>query len=233
MPKVTVLLTSYNRPRMLGRAVDSVLAQTLADFELIVLDDNSPPGSGVHAVLAGCRDPRLWVLQSRVRDEDRARTTRYAVMINRGLGAAEGEYVTYLCDDDYYRPPRLQVLAAALDANPAWPVVYGPQLIVNADGTHLGVRPANVVLDDAAYLVDHCSVMHRRALAAQVGGWDTDPEGRAVGDARFWRRLNQAGHKFYPAGGEPLDVNVHHPGAIGQPLTDDQLIADRLAGRLI
>jgi spore maturation protein CgeD len=231
MPKVSVLLTSYNRGAMLSRAIASVLTQDMRDFELLLLDDNSPGGSYTRQVIGRQADPRIWVLQSRIRDADRALTARYAVMINQGLALASGDYITYLCDDDFYLPHRLARLAGALDANPAWSVVYGPQLITDQHGTRLAVRPADEVLHEAAYRVDHCSVMHRWQAARDAGGWDTDPDGLAVGDARFWARLNQAGYPFYPVPGDPLEVSVRHPGTLTQ-VPDEQLIYDRLSGKL-
>lgn len=235
-PRVSVLLTSYNRHAYLREAVESVLAQTFTDFELLILDDNSPPADGVPGYLATLDDPRVWVLSSRVPAGQRANSTRYAVMLNRGLALARGDLISYLCDDDWYLRERLAAMVAALDASPGVAVVYGPQLMMAHEGQTLrliGTRPADRILADPEWQVDHASVMHRAAAGRDAGGWDEDPDGARVGDARFWRRLVQAGHMFHPVLGPPLDVHRYHPGALGGMMADDQVKADRLAGRII
>lgn len=235
-PRVTVLLTSYSRLGYLQDAVNSVLAQTFTDFELVVLDDNSPAASGVPAYLATLTDPRVWVLSSRVPDLERAASTRYAVMLNRGLALARGDLISYLCDDDWYLPGRLAAMVAALDANPGQCVVYGPQLMIEDDGTGtrlIGTRPADRILADPEWQVDHASVMHRAHAGRDAGGWDEHPDGARVGDARFWQRLVRAGHMFYPVLGPPLDVHRYHPGALGGMMASDQVKADRQAGRIV
>ena len=231
-PLVTVLLTSYNRAAMLCEAVTSVLCQTMDDFELIVLDDNSPRGSGVAKVLAKLRDERAWLLQSRIPDGRRSEHARYAVMINRGIRLARGKYLAYLCDDDLYLPEHLAALTGFLEANRQATVAYGPQ-IVRFPGKPDLLRPADNVLRDAAFLVDHCSVVHRRQIAGLDGGWDESADGQELGDAKFWRKLTDAGHQFYPVPGEPLTIHRHHPGTLTGPLSDDQIRADRMAGRLV
>lgn len=108
-PLVSVVLTTYNRASLLVRAVRSVLAQTLGDFELIVVND---AGEDVAALLAGFADPRVvHVCHAVNRGQGAARNT--------ALRLARGEYVAYLDDDDQYYPEHLETLAAALAAGRA------------------------------------------------------------------------------------------------------------------
>lgn len=220
-PQVSVLLTSYNRAAMLREAIGSVRAQTFQDFELIILDDNSAPGSGVPEVLAGYwGQPGIRIYKSGVADHERKLRTRYAVNINTGLTIARGAYITYLCDDDLYLPRRLEVMVARLDEGDC-DVVYGWQRL-DEDGRQKALRPAERVLDRAACVVDHSSVMHTAAAARAVGGWDEDPFYWRQGDAAFFQRLNAAGYLFHPVGSmdEPLDVHRYHAmtvGALGPP----------------
>jgi glycosyltransferase involved in cell wall biosynthesis len=98
-PAFSVILTTHDRPQMLAEAIDSVLSQTLHDFELVVVDDAShPPAVGV-------ADPRVRVLR-------RARNGRPAAARNSGLDVAKGHYVCFLDDDDLYLKDRL---ATAVD----------------------------------------------------------------------------------------------------------------------
>ena len=134
MTAVSVLLTSYNRSRFLPQAVQSVLGQTMSDWELIILDDcSSDPG--VAAYLGTIwHHPQVIIYKSAVAEDERAATCRYAAQINTGLKLASGRDVTYLCDDDWYAPRRLEVMAAKLDANPAIGVVYSKQMVTDESG---------------------------------------------------------------------------------------------------
>ena len=165
MPKVTVILTSYNKPGMVGKAIESVLSQTFKDFELIICDDNS--NDETKAVIRSyMSDPRLVYLQSNVKEEARREKCRYAFMINQALNIAKGEYITYLCDDDIFYPKRLKIMSRVLDEDTEKNIVYGKQKIVRLSGRILGVttgiRETVGVTWDAGGKVDHNSIMHRK-----------------------------------------------------------------------
>jgi spore maturation protein CgeD len=219
-PLISCLLTSYNRPLMLAEAIESVLAQTMQDFELIILDDNSGDPGVAEVISRHWHDPHTAVIKSSVTWEERLLTARYATMINLGLAAARGRYITYLTDDDLYLPRRFEVMAAALDAGRD--VVYGSQQIAEEgpDGwRYVTTRHAHRPLTQAACVVDHCSVMHTAEAAAAAGGWDDAPEHWPQADARFWERLNGAGYVFWPVD-EVTDVHRLHArtvGALGGP----------------
>jgi glycosyltransferase involved in cell wall biosynthesis len=98
-PLISVVLPTYNRASMLAVAVQSVLAQTFADLELIVVDDGSTdetPG-----VLEAIADPRLVRLRS---DQQRGA----AVSRNAGIGAARGEFLAFQDSDDEWLPGKLE-----------------------------------------------------------------------------------------------------------------------------
>lgn len=210
-PAVSVLLTSYNRPRYLRQAVESVLDQTMTDWELIILDDSSGD-PGVTAYLAEIwRHPQVIVHKSRVREEDRAAACRYAVQANTGLKLAAGQHVTYLCDDDWYAPERLQVMSAMLDTHPHLGVVYSRQAVTDEAGNVQHERSFGEVVADAYCQVDHSSVMHTAEAGRKAGGWDESAEHWSIGDAVFWRRLHAAGYSFHLAPGDgPLDYHRDH-----------------------
>lgn len=107
--KVTVLMTLYNKGPWVEDAVKSVLAQTYADFELLVVDDASSD-DGLDRVRA-IADPRIRILESSV-------NTGRANAANRGYDAAIGEYVAVLDADDLMHPERLGKQVAFLDAHP-------------------------------------------------------------------------------------------------------------------
>lgn len=212
-PRVSVLLTSYNRPAMLAEAIESVLAQTYEDYELIILDDNSSDPGVRNLLVTYWAHPKIRLYKSNVADAERKERVRYAVLANTGLRLAEGEYVTYLCDDDLYLPWRLQVMAARLDAGDCT-AVYGGQRC-ERDGIIVGMRPSAGVLDHPLCVVDHSSVMHTRTAGLAVDGWDEDPANWDRADGVFWERLTAAGHLFHPVG-ELTDVHRFHSASVSE-----------------
>ena len=130
-PAVSVLLTSFNRPAFLQQAVESVLAQTMTDWELLILDDASAD-PGVTDYLRTVWDhPQVIVHKARVSPDDRPHACRYAVNANTGLRLATGRHITYLCDDDWYAPRRLEVMSGMLDADPDLGVAYSWQAVTD------------------------------------------------------------------------------------------------------
>lgn len=112
MPLVSIILPTCDRPALLPRAVASVFAQTETDWELLLVDNNhrEPP-------LAGWAVVQTWLADPRVRLVHPASAQNAAVARNAGLAAARGEWVTYLDDDDAYRPAKLaRQLALALES---------------------------------------------------------------------------------------------------------------------
>ena len=223
LPRVTVVLTTWNRPKWAELAIESVLTQTFQDFELLILDDNSNDPQQLQMLHRYGGHPKCTVARTKVAPADRMKKVRYAVLANVGLKMARGEYLTYLCDDDYYMPRRLEKMVARLDKGDEAKVVYGSQRIFN-NGMETGVRKATQILDDAYCKVDHSSVMHVTQIARDVGGWDTDPSWWMVADAVFWRRLNKAGYKFYPIP-DVLDCHRLHQGSVQFQLSAGKTLA--------
>ncbi len=114
MPKVTVLIPFYNRAAYLRSAIDSVLAQTLADFELLAIDDGSTDDSAT--IVAGYRDPRIRLLRNPY-------NLGIPAIRNLGVEQARGAYLAFLDIDDYALPRRLARQVAFLDANPDYAAV--------------------------------------------------------------------------------------------------------------
>ncbi len=115
-PRVSVVVPVYNRVEFLREAIESVLAQTYRDLELVLIDDGSTE-PGVTDVLAGYRgDPR-------VRLERNARNQGIARVHNQSLDLARGEYVAALDSDDVALPRRLARQVAFLDAHPDFALV--------------------------------------------------------------------------------------------------------------
>ena len=109
MPTFSVVICTYNRADRVGRAITSVLRQTLEDFELIVVDDGSVDGTG--GVVGAIDDPRLRYVY---RDNGGLSAAR-----NTGVASASGRYVTFLDDDDEVLPRWLEMMEGALAGDDA------------------------------------------------------------------------------------------------------------------
>lgn len=116
MPTVSVVIPTFNRADILPRAIDSVLAQTESDFELLVVDDGSTDDT--QAVLDAYDDPRLRV-------EAHGTNRGGNVARNTGIEHARGTYVAFLDSDDEWLPTKLELQLAALDdRSDAWVGAY-------------------------------------------------------------------------------------------------------------
>ena len=115
MPKVTVVIPTFNRAQLVTHAIDSVLAQTFQDFELIVVDDRSTDNTA--EILRSKYGERITLVSSEVKFLPIARNT--------GIKLAKGEYIALLDDDDYWYPTKLEKQVALLESSsPAIGLIY-------------------------------------------------------------------------------------------------------------
>ena len=112
IPRVSVIIPTYNRASMLTRAADSVLAQTFRDFELLIVDDCSADETPDVVADVVNADPR-------VRSFRHNRNRGIAATRNTGIANARGEYVAFLDDDDEYLPTKIEKQVKRLDASDA------------------------------------------------------------------------------------------------------------------
>lgn len=103
MPRFSVIVPCYQVEEYLAECLDSVLAQSCADFELITVDDRSPDGCGAILDEAAARDPRVRVLHL-------ADNVGLGRARNAGLEVATGDYVIFLDSDDTLTPGLLQAI---------------------------------------------------------------------------------------------------------------------------
>lgn len=126
MPKVSVLLTSYNHGKYLRQAIDSVLAQTFSDFELIVLDDASTDDSW--GIINSYSDQRIKAVRNN--------KNKYAVfLINLAIREiCSGCYIAIHHSDDVWHPEKLQKQVEFLDKNLQYGAVFTNALAIDDSG---------------------------------------------------------------------------------------------------
>lgn len=206
MPKVSILMTSYNKPAYITKSIQSILDQTFTDFELFLMDDHSNSET-MKVIEPFLNDKRIKFYQSTIQTmNERVEKVRYAALINEALLKASGEYISYATDDNCYRETRLEKMVDYLETNPSVMIVYSASLVnyLNEKNeiTRKQLRPAKKIVPVAPCQIDHCSVMHRSSILPVIrekfgSYWDENPEFYRIGDARFFWRLNQF-WDFYP-----------------------------------
>jgi glycosyltransferase involved in cell wall biosynthesis len=106
MPFFSIILPTYNRAHFLPKAIESILAQTFKDWELIIVDDGSTDNT--KEVVTGYTDPRIKYIYQENQERSAAR--------NNGIAQAHGEYICFLDSDDYFLPEKLNTYYQALPA---------------------------------------------------------------------------------------------------------------------
>ncbi|ASL26520.1 glycosyltransferase family 2 protein [Azotobacter chroococcum] len=158
LPRVTVFIPVHNRQHYIASAVDSILAQTFEDFELLVVDDGSTDAT--LEVLSRYRDPRLRV-------ECNSRNLGIPATRNRGLDLARGEYIALLDSDDKAWPNRLARQVEVLDRHPELVQIGSACDFMDANGRRLRkVRRQPLDPDEVdASLAFYCALTNRTIMA--------------------------------------------------------------------
>ena len=195
MPRVSVIIPSFNTAAFLPQALDSVLHQTYSDWEVILVDDGSTDNTSEIAKAASSSfGGRL----------------NYVYQTNKGLPAARntairnssGEFISLLDADDIYAPRRLEASIAAMDRNPNAGLVHSKVARIGMQGENLGIpfappekflsgNIAHHIFTRQAHIV--CpTAMFRRVCLDKAGYFDESM--RATEDRDLWFRLAQ----YYP-----------------------------------
>lgn len=120
--KVSVIIPTYKRTEDITRALESVLAQTLEDVEVIVVDDN---GIGSECGMATEAAMRPYLDNKRIKYIQHEKNKNGSAARNTGIKAAKGKYISFLDDDDIYRPDRLKKMCSKMDAlDDSWGACY-------------------------------------------------------------------------------------------------------------
>lgn len=170
-PTVSVLMPVYNASCYLNAALDSILAQTFADFEVIAVDDGSTDGSSDILGKAASRDDRVIVL--------RQQNSGVTKALNAGLQAARGIFIARMDADDIALPDRFEKQVVYLKSNPSCVAVGGQVLLIDQDDRALCRLP--VPHDHAAIdqyhltaclsAVCHPTAMIRASAIREIGGY--------------------------------------------------------------
>lgn len=183
MPTVSVIIPTYNAARFLPSAVESVLAQSFQDIEVLVIDDGSTDDT---AEVMKCYGAPVRYL--------RQPNSGVAVARNRGIEESRGHYVAFLDADDTWLLHKLERQLAALAQHPDHRVCYSAFTVVTDELTPLFVnrsRRQGTALEDLLLrgnvVGSICTVLCERALFDIAGGFD--PALSQCADWEMWVRL--------------------------------------------
>ena len=185
MPKVSVIIPTYNAAQTVGRAISSVLAQSYKDFEVIVVDDGS--SDNTRQVLASNFANVQYFYQT---NQERSAAR------NHGIAMACGEYVAFLDADDWWEPNKLELQVTVMESDPTVGLVYSAYHEVTDTGQAIlrsrstGDQPGVRLFDQLVLgniIGSPSFVMARRHEVMRVGGFDEAL--RQSEDWDLWLRL--------------------------------------------
>ncbi len=215
-PLVSVVIPTFNRAALVGRAIRSVLAGTVADIEVLVIDDGSTDDTA--DVVAAIGDPRVKFIRQENAGANAAR--------NCGIEAARGRFVAFQDSDDEWLPQRLAAQLAILDAatDPANTVVFGRVEFRWPDGKRQitprtnwqpGMNLADYTLcDDGATPTQ--TLLLPQDLAVAVRFWPGLSFGQ---EHEFCWRLQQHGAAFVFVPDVLAILHVHGDGHVSRNLS--------------
>jgi glycosyltransferase involved in cell wall biosynthesis len=235
MPHVSVVIPAWNAAEFLPNAMDSVLAQSFDDFEVIVVNDGSPDTPALERVIAPYRgDSRVRYLVQENQGPSGARNT--------GVLAATGRYVAFLDADDWWTQAYLATHMEHVKTDPDLDLVYCDALLVGtsplAGRTFMETSPSEGAVTLESLIALRCNVPTTCTLArrdAIIGAGLFDPQLRRCEDFDLWLRMSAAGSRF----GYHRSVLARHryhgasAAADGVRMFESQLVVYRkLAGLL-
>jgi glycosyltransferase involved in cell wall biosynthesis len=193
---ISAVIPYYNGSRTIGEALASVRAQTLPPLEVIVVDDGSRPeeAEALDREARGCTVLHL------------PKNRGVSVARNAGVARARGEWIAFLDCDDLWEPRKLELQAAAVEANPGCVAIHCGMVNVRLDGREVVAPKGEIAFDD--FLDFPCpifpsAVLMQKQVLLECGLFD--PTLRCCQDLDLFMRFCHSYGKFYSVP-EPLLV---------------------------
>jgi glycosyltransferase involved in cell wall biosynthesis len=214
-PRVSVVIPAYNAARTVGHALDSVLAQTFSDFEVLVIDDGSTDDTA--KVVRARNDPRVRCITTANGGVSRAR--------NHGIELSAAPLIAFLDADDLWFPMKLERQVETMAAHPTAGLSFTSVELVDGDLGHIGVIHAENYSDfcEALLVIGNIiggsasSAMLRRSVLQAIGGFD--PDLSQCADWDLWLRASLES-EFVPI----TEVLMRYRKAPGSMSSDPDLL---------
>jgi len=201
MPKVSIILPTYQRIHFLPRAIESVRAQTFPEWELLIVDNGSTDGTEALVQQFQERDGRIRSLKEERKGASHAR--------NSGLQEARGEFIAFLDDDDEWLPEKLSRQIHFFESHADIELLYTQSYMKDARGILIGQKPSGKPALSFMELLEGDSiplltVLLRRRCLEKVGGFDATL--KTAQDYDLWLRIA----KEFPIGFLPEPLAIYH-----------------------
>ncbi|HMS65235.1 MAG TPA: glycosyltransferase [Ignavibacteria bacterium] len=195
IPKVSIIIPTYNRVKMLEKSIESVFAQSFNEWELLIVDDASTDETESRMRELSAKEQRVNYM--RIPKIEGKGISEY---LNIGLRNSKGEYIARIDDDDYWcHKDKLKMQVEFLDENPEYVVVGGGVILVDEKGDELFKylkKETDEEIRSFALFSNpftHATVMFRKDTAMKLGGYKTM---KHVEDMELWLRMGKVG-KLY------------------------------------
>ncbi len=190
--QLSIIIPVHNRADLLAEAIDSIIAQGLDSYEIIICDDGST--ENIEAACAKFKLPKEQLVFSRSEESHGAQVAR-----NRGLSLAQGEFIMFMDSDDAVAENGLIPLIEALQADAVLQYVYGKVSRVNetlgpiADDVPVGAVFNDTPTEIAGYHWHTMGAIYRKSYLELVGPWNVEMTGSQ--DWEYQARVKLAGGK--------------------------------------
>lgn len=180
MPKVSIVLPSYNGEKYINKSIDSILQQTFTDWELIIVDDCSKDATGRIADAYTERNQRIRVIHNETNQ-------KLPESLNIGFRSAKGEYLTWTSDDNMFLPDAIDEMHKFLETNDKYPMVVADMDIIDERDVFIKHWPEYDPL--GMYCNDYVGAcfMYRRNVLDAVGEYDSHYF--CIEDYEYWMRI--------------------------------------------
>lgn len=180
MPKVSIVLPTYNGQRYLRESIDSIIVQTYKDWELIIVNDCSTDETP--KIIAEYLEKDF-----RIRTVNNKENQKLPKSLNIGFREAKGEYLTWTSDDNMYLSKALERMVCFLDENKNVPMVRAQMDVVNEYGEFI---QKYIEYSDIDMYFNDCvgaCFMYRKEVISKVGEYD--PSKFCIEDYEYWMRI--------------------------------------------
>jgi len=218
MPTISIILPAYNSAAFIKDAIDSVLNQTLTDFEFIIINDGSTDNTD--ALIKNYTDPRINYIINQ-------QNQGLIATLNRGIQIAKGEYIARMDADDICLPDRLAIQKQWLDAHPKTAVVATLVEFIDEKNTIKGHWKLDKETITAAAIkktlpiencIAHPSIMGRKSLLLH---YPYDTKQKHIEDYDLWLRLVADGQIIEKVPQVLLQYRVHSTSVTNTQLRKD------------
>ncbi len=187
MPKVSIIMSTFNGSKYICDAIESIISQTFSDWELIICDDCSTDDTYKILTKYSAKYPEKFIIFQNKNN------LRLAASLNECLKYASGEYIARMDDDDISLPERFSCQVKFLNEHPDVSYVCSNCYLFDNDNNIWGVsinkRPLTVENIYKYQLIVHPTVMIRKDVLTQVGGYTVARYTRRTEDFDLWCKL--------------------------------------------